>query len=646
MADGRSSAPGAPRREHLVDRRAVEIPELLVRGPDAVLLLDAEATVLDVNEEACRSLGYAREELLGKQPRAFVDGLEGPTLERMMAVLKEQGVATFNAMHRRKDGTRFPVETRLAVLRRGGPAIIVAFARDVSEQEAARRALRESEARYQRLVELLPDGVVTFREGRVTFANPAAATTGGVSRPEEFIGKAVADFVHRDARAATLERIARVEAGEQVPFEAARLVRPDGSSYPVEMAGAPIGEGESVAVIRDLTERERAEAERTALEERLRQSEKLEALGTLAGGVAHDFNNVLAAILGHADSLAAELPPGDPGREDALQIATAARRARGVVQQILAFARRRPAEARPVDAAATVREELQLVRSAMPANVEIAPRLDGDAGSVRADPTHLHQILLNLAVNGRDAMQERGGVLAVEVARADVPGAGAPPGLAAGSYVRLSVRDSGVGMDAPTRARAFEPYFTTKAVGAGSGLGLAVVHGIAVSLGGAVTLESTPGRGTTVSVWLPRLDGAAAATGAPVPAAGAGNARILLVDDDPPVARAIARMLESLGYEVTTAGDGASALARFRADPDRFDAVITDQTLPGMRGDELTTALLDVRPGVPILICTGFSERLDDEVARELGARALLLKPLDRAQLGEALRAALAARAG
>jgi PAS domain S-box-containing protein len=188
MPDGRSSAAGPPRREPFVDRRAVEIPELLVRGPDAVLLLDADATVLDVNEEACLSLGYAREELLGRRPRDFVDGLDGPTLEHMMAVLKERGVASFTAMHRRKDGTRFPVETRLAVLRRGGPPVIVAFARDVSEQEAARRALRESEARYERLVELLPDGVVTFRDGRITFANPAAATLGGMSRPVLIVG--------------------------------------------------------------------------------------------------------------------------------------------------------------------------------------------------------------------------------------------------------------------------------------------------------------------------------------------------------------------------------------------------------------------------------------------------------------------------
>ena len=643
MSDGRLTPPGAPRRD-FVDRRAVEIPELLVRSPDAVMLLDREARVLDVNEEACRSLGYAREELVGKQPPAFVDGLDGSALARVTAVLEERGVATFRALHRRKDGTCFPVETRLALLPRGGPPIVVAFVRDVTEQEAARRALRESEARYERLVELLPDGVIAYRDGRITFANPAAARIGGVARPEEFLGQPVLGFVHPTSHAATLERMRRVEAGEQVPFKAERLLRPDGSTCPAELAAAPIGGGEAVAVVRDLTERERAEADRAALEERLRQSEKLEALGTLAGGVAHDFNNVLAAILGHADALAAELPPGAPGREDAIQIATAARRAKGVVHQILAFARRRPTEARPVDVAAAIREELPLVRAAMPAQVEISSRLEPDAGAVRADPTHLHQILLNLCANARDAMQDGGGRLAIEVGRAEASAAGAPPGLAPGVHVRLAVRDSGAGMDAPTRARAFEPYFTTKPVGAGSGLGLSVVHGIAVSLGGAVTIDSEPGRGTTVSVWLPRLEHDASSLPAPAPEPRGGNGTILLVDDDPPVARAIARILESLGYEVATCGDGTSALERFRAEPRRFDAVITDQTLPGLRGDQLTPALLELRPDVPVVICTGYSERLDEERARNLGAAALLMKPLDRAQLGEALRAVLAAR--
>jgi PAS domain S-box-containing protein len=501
------------------------VPELLAHVHDAVLLLDTEARVLEANAEACRSLGYARASLVGKSCSELVEGFDAAMFAALRAHMIEHGVASLRATHRRSDGSRFPVETRLTLIRREGPTVILVLFRDLTEE---------------------------------------------------------------------------------------------------------------------FSERHRAEEARAALEERVRQSEKLEALGTLAGGVAHDFNNVLAVILGHADALAQTLSPGSVGRNDAEQIATAARRARGVVQQILAFARRRPHEAGPVDVPRAVREELPLVRAATPADVDVRVRSDDDAGTVLADPTQIHQLLLNLCSNARDAMAERGGVLEVTVERAEVPGPRAPAGLAAGSYVRLSVADTGAGMDAPTRARAFEPYFTTKPVGIGSGLGLAVVHGIATGLRGAVTLDSAPGQGTRVEVWLPRLAPPdQPALPGPYPVSSA-HGRILLVDDDPLVARAIGRMLELVGYDVTTYGDAETALARFRADPEAFDVLLSDQTLPRMRGDELARAALALRPGLPVILCTGYSERIDEEAARELGARALLAKPLDMRELSAALRDALA----
>ncbi len=599
-------------------------PELLVHAPDTVILLDAAAVVVDANAEACRTLGYAREELLGKHVREFVEGLDGDPLVRMQEHLKQAGFATFRAVHRRKDGMLFPVETRLVLVRREGPPLVVAFVRDLSEQEAARRALRESEDRYRQLVELLPDGVVTYGpDGRISFANAAAARLVGAAGPENLVGTPVIERVHPDSRSAVVERMRRAQRGAPAPMMEHKLVRLDGTTLPAEATSAP------------------------PLEERLRQAEKIEALGTLAGGVAHDFNNVLAAIMGHAEALSEELPAGSVGREDAEQIAAAARRAKGVVRQILAFARRRPPESAPVDVAGEIRAELSLVRAATPANVEIRAHTDASAGAVRADPTQLHQVLLNLCANARDAMGARGGVLDVIVERVEAPSAGAPSGLAPGSYVRLAVSDTGDGMDAATRARAVEPYFTTKAVGAGSGLGLSVVHGIATGLGGAVALESAPGTGTRVEVWLPRLGDADAApqpAPRPAPTGAARGARILLVDDDPPVARAVGRMLETAGYEVTTHGDAESAFDLFRADPAAFDLVLTDQTLPGMAGDELTLALLAVRPSLPVLICTGYSARLDDAEARVIGARALLSKPLDALQLGEAIATALAGR--
>ncbi len=623
-------------------------PELIGDAQDAVLIQDAAAYVVDVNDEACRSLGYMRAELVGKHARDLVEGLDGDSLHRLTTALREQGVATVRATHRRKDGTCFPVETRLAVIRRDGVPLIVAFARDLTRAQAAKRALAQSEERYRGLVELLPDGVVTYRDGRIAFANPAAAKLLRADHPDRLVGTPVLERVHPSIHALVQERMARVAHGEQVPLMQELLIRLDGTSFRAEVTAALLATGEVLVVFRDVTDRHRAQEDRFVLEERLRQAEKIEALGTLAGGVAHDFNNVLAAILGHADALASELPANSSAREDADQIAAAARRAKGVVHQILAFARRRPAEAVPLDVGRTVAEDLPLVRAATPASVEIALRADPGAGAVLADPTQIHQVLLNLCANARDAMATRGGILEISVARAQVPESeGAPPGLPPGAYVRLSVTDTGQGMDAPTRARAFEPYFTTKPLGAGSGLGLSVVHGIVTGLGGTVTLASTAGEGTSVAVWLPRLadpDPAAASPLASVPAptpAPLTRHRVLVVDDDPPVARAIGRMLDHAGYRVTVVEDAESALEEFQADPAAFDLVLTDQTLPRMRGDELTRALLAIRPALPILICTGYSERLDEERARAIGARALLPKPLDLRELVTALRDAL-----
>ncbi len=501
---------------------------------------------------------------------------------------------------------------------------------------------RVSEVGYRSLAEIVSDGVVTCREGRIAFANAAFAQFVGAERAADLVGISLLDRVHPESVSPVRELLARAARRAAVPPAPERLLRLDGGEVACEIAAASIGKGETLVVVRDASGRPRADAEREALEERLGEAQRLEALGTLAGGVAHDFNNVLAAILGHASTLAAETSPGSVFREDAERIAAAAQRAKGVVRQILAFVQRRPAEPTTMDAGRVVREEMPLLRAATPSNVEMSLRVDPDAGALRADPTRVHQILLNLCANARDAMRDCGGRLEIAVERAAVPGsAPAPDGLAKGPYVRIAVKDTGHGMDAATRARALERYFTTKALG-GSGLGLSVVHGIATQLGGGVSLASEPGRGTTVEVWLPRLDAAEVPREDERPDHSLGWGRILLVEDDPQVATAVERMLEALGYEVTAFASGLEALERFRAGPDAFDAVLTDQTLPGLGGDELARALLALRPELPVIICSGFSERVDEERARQIGARAFLLKPLDLAQLAEALRSALA----
>ncbi len=388
----------------------------------------------------------------------------------------------------------------------------------------------------------------------------------------------------------------------------------------------------------DVTERRLAREERAQLQERLRHAQKLEAVGRLAGGVAHDFNNILAAILGFAELSLEEATPGTPLHEAQQHVKEAALRARELVRQILTFGQRDRPEQRPLDLPAVVREALALVRAGMPASVALEPRIDPAAGVVLADRTQLHQVVLNLCANARDAVGARG---RVEVSVDAVAAGHGPPELPPGPCLRLRVRDDGEGMDEATRARLFEPYMTTKGRTGGHGLGLAVVHGIVAAAGGVIQVESAPGRGSTFDVYLPRH--AAAPVEAPAPPARLprGAERVLLVDDEPLVRTAHRRLLQSLGYQVTEAADGLEALERLRLAPEGFDLVLTDQAMPRLDGVGLTRAIRAERPGTRIILCTGYSDGVDEARARTLGVQALLGKPIERADLAVALRRVL-----
>jgi signal transduction histidine kinase/ActR/RegA family two-component response regulator len=399
-----------------------------------------------------------------------------------------------------------------------------------------------------------------------------------------------------------------------------------------------------VVILEDVTAQKRAEAERGMLAQQLRQAQKMEAIGTLAGGIAHDFNNILAAIVGYADITLLSLPKSSRNFENVTQIMKASLRARDLVQQILEFSRKAPAkEPSQVDWAPMVKETVKLLRATLPATIEIREHIIPSSGRVLADPAQLHQILMNLCMNARYALRENGGLLEVRLDRATVdavPGK-VPAEIAAGEYVRLTVRDTGSGMDEATLQRIFEPYFTTKPVGEGSGLGLAVVHGIVAALGGAVSAQSKPGAGSTFEVYLPEVRGARRSESPNLATIPEGTERILLVDDEAAVAEAGKQLLEALGYRVTAVNDSGEALELFRADPEGFDLVVTDQTLPRMTGETLTRELLKISPGLPVILCTGYSDVLDEAKAKASGALEYLMKPMDIRALAEAVRRAL-----
>ena len=382
----------------------------------------------------------------------------------------------------------------------------------------------------------------------------------------------------------------------------------------------------------------------------LRQAQKMESLGTLAGGVAHDFNNILGAIIGSTELTLAKLPSEGEGVQNLRDVLTACDRAKSLVQQILTFSRGGDEARQSVAVSAIAREVVALLRSTLPKTIALTAELESDASVVLADPTHVHQVLMNLCTNASQALRESGGSLRVQVSTIEVgpDEAALVANLRPGRYVKLVVADSGCGMDAATQARVFEPYFTTKGVGGGTGLGLAVVHGIVKNAGGAIDVQSAPGHGSTFTVFLPAHQPAAmvgparlGATAAPL--LGEGQ-QILFVDDEPMLAHLGQRLLESLGYRAVALTDAREALRLIAADPARFAVVVTDQTMPGMTGVEFVRDALALRADLPLILCTGYSDVVDEESALRLGVRAYMQKPLDRAALGAVVHRVLAGR--
>ena len=392
-------------------------------------------------------------------------------------------------------------------------------------------------------------------------------------------------------------------------------------------------------LITDVTERKRLETE-------LRQAQTMHAIGTLAGGIAHEFNNILMAILGYTNLVLNDVPHGSTTWSNAKQVLIAGERARDLVQQILAFSRQVKVEHKPTKLHQLVQEALGLIRRTLPATILLQQDVEQDVGTVLTSITEVHQIMLNLCANAAHAMREVGGTLEIRLDTVEVQGPPTSqyPVLRPGSYAWLSVRDTGHGMPPGVIEHIFEPFFTTKGVGEGTGMGLAVVHGIVTHHGGAVTVHSTPGQGTTFDIYLPRVAEAPTTIAALPEPIVPGKGRVLYVDDDTSLAHLGHAMLTSLGYEVIACTSGGEALHLFRQTPQSFDLVITDQTMPHMPGEMLVRALRRIRPDIPVILCTGYSSSIDAKKAKVQGIEAFLMKPLSIDTLAPVIQRLLARR--
>ncbi|MCB2182284.1 MAG: response regulator [Desulfobulbaceae bacterium] len=380
--------------------------------------------------------------------------------------------------------------------------------------------------------------------------------------------------------------------------------------------------------------------EKEKLEGQLRQAHKMEAIGTMAGGIAHDFNNLLAVILGYTDLAKEDLPDSHPSKSSLEQVLKAGIQARDLIKQILSFSRKEAQELVAVEIHLIVKEALKLLRASIPTTIEIKPNIDTHCGYILADPSQVHQVLINLCTNASHAMEEDGGVLEVGLKRVNIDTAdlAVKLHLKQGPYIVLSVKDSGIGIEDAVQDRIFDPYFTTKEVGKGSGMGLAVVVGVVKCHNGSVIVDSKPGKGTTFYVYFPRVDkeiDMEVNDSGPIPT---GNERILVVDDEEHIADMTKRRLELLGYQVTTKTSSIEALDLIRARPDDFDLIITDQTMPRVTGEQLAQKIMEFRPNIPIILCTGYSSKIDAQKADAVGIKAFVMKPVDKVELAGTIR--------
>ncbi len=513
---------------------------------------------------------------------------------------------------------------------------------EINERRNAEKALRASEERYRTLIDTAREGVwVLDTDACTTFVNRQMAGMLGYTS-EEMVGRSMYDFLDDAHKAVLKEKLVRRKAGHGEQYD--QLFRhKDGSEICGIVNASPLFNAQdevvgSFGMITDVTER-------MSLQKRLQQAQRMEAIGTLAGGIAHDFNNILGAIIGYGQLIKFDLPKDSSQSLRYLEgVLKAADRAKNLVQQILTFSRQAREERKPLLLVPIIKESIKFLRASIPTSIEIRLHLESETSVVLADPTQMHQVLMNLCTNAAQAMGNESGVLEVALSDVDIEYEADELALGkqSGPYIRLAVSDTGEGILPENVERIFDPFFTTKDLGQGTGMGLSVVHGIVRSHGGTIRVTSEPGKKTQFEVLLPRHELEPIETEIHNSATLArGTEKILVVDDEESIVDILKQTLLYLGYKVEGEYSSLNALETFRSEPAGFDLVITDMTMPGLTGAKLARELMDIRPDIPIILCTGFSDKISTEEAKAIGIRELLLKPLDTASLADKVRKVL-----
>ncbi len=519
---------------------------------------------------------------------------------------------------------------------------------EVEARRKAERVIVENEKKYRQLVEstnTIP-WELDMQSGNFTYMGPQVETILGYP-VASWVGFDVwAERVHPDDRDEAV-RLCKSETrkGKDHDF-VYRALHADGSIRWINDFVCVVNKSEGnklVGFMLDITERKKVEEEKAFLESRLQQGQKMEAIGTLAGGIAHDFNNILGAIIGYADLAREDSPNGSSVAKDLDKVLYSSHRAKELVKQILAFSRQAETEKIPLQPASLVRETIKMLRSTLPTTIEIVQDLDPVTSSILADPTHLNQLVMNLCTNAFHAMEETGGRMDISLKETECSSDDLvfEPDVHAGTFIQLSVCDSGSGIIPEIKDRIFDPYFTTKEIGKGTGMGLSIVHGIVKSYGGFITVYSEFGEGAAFHVFLPVIEKEAQPVNRDVEQFPVGKEKILFIDDEEILADLSRDMLLRLGYDVTVRNSSLEALETFQNQPEFFDLVITDHTMPGLTGAELSRRMMQIRPDIPIILCTGYSSLISEEKAKSMGIKEFALKPLAKKDIAGLIRKVL-----
>jgi PAS domain S-box-containing protein len=635
-----------PKIEHYSEEETkIKYKTLFKYSNDAIILHNFAGDILKLNQRACELLKYKKSELLNMNIRELVPEEEFNKEPNSIEKLKEEGQICFQSQFVTSHNENIPVEISSRIINKKS-GIIQGIIRDISDRKITENKLQESERKYRQLVETTGDIIFSHdSDGKITFVNQAGLEFSGYTK-EEFLDKNITDFMPKDELKKLNKRKQKRLNGDMQHYHyETKFFNKKGKLIDVDVHTTTLSENGnyqgSLVVARDISERKKIEENRKRIEQQKHQSQKLETLGTLAGGIGHDFNNILTPIIGYSEIIQQQIDKNDPNYKYISEILKGCLRAKDLISQMLSFSRDTDQKKQPLNIIPIIKEALKLLRPSIPRTIKIERKLPDSSPLINADPTRIHQVIMNLCTNAYQAMEEKGGILSIEVKPIYINQKTSEKylDLENGHYIKLVVSDTGKGIDRETREHIFEPFYTTKEEG--TGMGLAVVHGIVKSHNGRISVYSDDGEGTTFNIYFPIIKSKNNPESKADLKIQKGSGSILLVDDRKDVTDTLKQMLISLGYQVSSVNSSRDALELYRQNSDKIDLLITDYIMPEMTGLELARKLNDIDSKLPKIMISGHKYQMSKDQIRETGINKILHKPLLIPDIAEAIDSVL-----